>query len=351
MDTENPNGDAIITSRAVGGVGAEGVRGGTAESTVVVTAAGAVDARSTAVGGATRARFSTGFRVTPEPDLGPVGPPDEGADRHATAMVHAVGAGESEARAIANLEEVPTLRTVQAVDVGQTASARARASGHSGLAESTASGLGGEVDEQGFFVNTLATTPVLGSASSWARVGAEVDDVLASDADATAFATGAHRRAGEWGRVGLQLLDRGGDADIALRSEARFANELAVRDSLDGLFLTFLDHEVEDLDVEQASFRIESEGQLLLERVFENVAAVVDFFSEALALGDFDDDLTTTKVDLRVLLELEGGNAGARIGAIFALGTRIVPEPGTGWLVVFGLVVLSRRRRRDVRVH
>ncbi len=136
-------------------------------------------------------------------------------------------------------------------------------------------------------------------------------------------------------------------ADIILRAEAGFRKSGLDQDSLDGIFVSFLDSTIDaEQDFADVIFRIENEGDVLLERLFDGFLDAELFFSSTFDLGDFDDHLDVTRVDLRFILEQTHSATGAQLGTFFAVGTIPVPEPGTGILVAVGLVVLASRRRR-----
>jgi hypothetical protein len=198
-----------------------------------------------------------------------------------------------------------------------------------------------------FHTFALANAVVTSAARVEARAGLPAREALSSNADSTAFITGPHTQVGEWGRIGLNLDSTQDGPDIILRAEAGFLKSGRGQDSLDGVFVSFLDSAIDaEQNFADVIFRIENEGDVVLERLFDGFLDAELFFSSTLDLGDFDDQLDVTKVDLRFILEQTHSATGAQLGTYFAVGTIPVPEPGTGILVAVGLVVLASRRRR-----
>lgn len=262
----------------------------------------------------------------------------------AVAEAYSQGRGEANATAISRIGSAGNRSGLSTAGLS-VAHSIARASGTSGRVEAIAEGKGGEVGLVSAFRTFASAGVSVGStASAAANAGGSARDALLSNADAASFISGAHTRSDEWGRVGLNLNSSQVGPEIMLRTAAGFGDDTSPRDSLDGIFVSFLDVEIDGDEFSELFFRIENSGDVVLERAFGQADEAIRFFSSILDLGDFDDLLNTTVIDLRFSIERADSTLGERFGTVFAVGTVAVPEPGTGLLLVTGLIILASRR-------
>jgi len=231
------------------------------------------------------------------------------------------------------------------------ASAASIAIGNAGSAHALAESMGGEIGVTFFRTTAMATTTVTSKARAEARAGSSVMDALRSKTDAAAFVSGTHTRAGEWGRVGLNVRSSQAEDGTNIRLEAGFRNRDVVMSPLDGVFVDFLSVEIEKAAFSPMRFRIENEGDVLIDETFGRVEEAIVFFSLVLDLGELAEDFATNAIDLRFVLEVSNATQGSRFGTIFSVGRAVVPEPGSGVLILTGLILLSSRRRPKDRRH
>ena len=240
------------------------------------------------------------------------------------------------------------VRTVLLSTGNAVAHSVATGMGSQGLVQATSMGNAGEVGFSAFETNATAIVSVGSLASAETRAGGSAAAVFQSDADAAAFVNGSHSRAGEWARIGLQLGSSQEGPDIILASAARLDSNELIPDSLDGVFVSFLETRIDVDSFSTVRFRIDNAGETLIEQVFDRAEDALVFFSTVLDLGDFDDALTITEIDLQFTVLMDNSTQGARFGTYFAVGTVAVPEPGTGTLLVLGLMLMARRTRSAV---
>lgn len=184
-----------------------------------------------------------------------------------------------------------------------------------------------------------------------------VRSIFESKTAAAAAVSTAHDRQDEIARVGFALAAPDGtgpiDLDIVLRTEVSLGLPTQTT-GVDGLFISFLEIDLDpkagDSGFESVAFRVEDGGAALVDVRLTTAEAIRSFFSTPIALNDAmrppDDDLFPPRPrpgGLRFVLEGTGARGG-RLGVAFALGTAVVPEPGTALLVGLGLVVLACRR-------
>ncbi len=241
----------------------------------------------------------------------------------------------------------------QGVTIGllssETATARSEAMGVGGrgLVRAISTSNAGELGVSAFDTSAVAVVSVASLARAESSAGGSATSVFQSDLDAAAFVGGSHSRTGEWARVGLQLRGSQVGPNIILAAVAQIGSVELVADSLDGVFVSFLDTRIDDDLFSTVRFRIENAGELLLEQVFDRAEDARVFFGTVLDLGDYDDALMITGIDLQFTLLMDSTTQGARFGTYFAVGTVVVPEPGTGMLLVMGLILMARRSRGD----
>lgn len=277
------------------------------------------------------------------PSFGP-GPPQRGANGSADAS--AIGfstLGELDVRAISVVgTQGVTTGILSAGDA--VAHSVATGTGSQGFVQAMSTGNAGEVTVSAFETNAIALVSVGSVATAETRAGRSAADVFHSAADAAAFVNGSHSRDGEWARIGFQMASTQEGPDIILASTARLDSNEMSPDSLDGVFVSFLDTRIDEEQFSTLRFRVGNAGETLIERVFDRADDALVFFSTVLDLGDFDDLLTITEIDLEFALSMENGTLGASFGTYFSVGTVAVPEPGTGTLLALGLVLMARRR-------
>jgi hypothetical protein len=168
--------------------------------------------------------------------------------------------------------------------------------------------------------------------------------VLDSNVDVGAFVDGIHSREEEWGRVGLILNASQSAPDTTLRAEANFNNDEVSLDPLAGVFVSFLDVRIDSAAFSEIHFRIENSRDVLFDQLFSDVDEALVFFNTVLDLGELADGFVTQTINLQFTLEALNPTQGTRFGTAFAVGTAIVPEPGTGLLLITGLILLSSRK-------
>ena len=271
-----------------------------------------------------------------------------GEGNDAVARANAQSSGEVQASADARgpltaFSSTPPLTSAVANASGVGASGSVSASARSGSSPN----FGALVATQAF-----ALAPVLTEATASARAGGGAlpsSASLTTGADATAWVAGAATQMPVWGSAALALDDTQArdPSNITLRAEAEFSGATSGATLAAGLYVTFLSLDADQADFEQLALRIRNGTNGVLERVFTNPSDAVEFFSQPLLLTG----LTSTSsrfpgaFDLDVALEMTSDHGGTRFGTIFALGTAVVPEPGTGTLMLLGLVVVAVARR------
>jgi len=241
-------------------------------------------------------------------------------------------------------------RALRGADGGNGASVRSEseAKGIQATAEAEARNWVGEIGTRASRLTLSAHASTSGRASAEAWVGGA--DVAASrrieesSAAVAMAATGAHDRTGEWVRIGTRFAPKMDDIDIVLHAEARMTMP-EERGSLDGIKLSFLDASFESGDFSELTFSVVLGRTVLVEETFLTAESALLFFAQTIDLGALFilDGSRPTSTSLQLSFVAIGGRAKSPFGVTMLLGTRVVPEPGTGLLVGIGLVVLSRR--------
>jgi len=338
--------DVEIWDRARGGasLGTSGlpVDGGDASSTAIAKSGGAMRsiANAHAIGGS----------VSPSSAAGEI------RAGRAEATAHAQGGGESRADARSDAGNLGGSRRGGIADVIAVSHSQANALGEISDAVAESRSQAGEIGVNFFDTSAVASGHrQAGAASAESMAGAEARLALSSDSDVAAFVSGAHARDGEWARVGLNLANDGSGVDIILRAEAGLSSEDLVVDSLEGVFVSFLelDGDLGGPLMDAVTFRIDNGDDVLVERTFTDQMTARAFFTSVLDLGDFAGGGILAEIDLRFTLEMVAPKAGAGLGTYFAIGTVVVPEPGTAVLLMFGLAIFSTRAcgARDRRAY
>jgi hypothetical protein len=324
--TNAGGGGLSATVEATGGNGAELGEAGAATASVVATGAAGVAAVSTARGGSASL----------------VDPGAHGGD--ATALASAIGAGSLSASSSA---------TGGMGSLGGAAIARSSTEGSSGLADARAVSGGGVfasisahgrasgseatgVEAQALVQRAFETGPLDPQSVRVVGVGAplpaDVESALSGNPDATASIPEV---------LGMALFgasDAGNAADLA--GDITFGFARGAFEAQDRLVLALLD--VSFLgDFERLTFRISQNGAVLVNETFTEAGAVLAFFDDrVLALGPVQGIRISS---LRLDWDLDGAAGGTTFAASALFG--VVPEPGTGLLLLPGLIVLAMRRR------
>ena len=227
--------------------------------------------------------------------------------------------------------------------------ASAIAVGMESAADSFAEGRTGFVGAPELQVSAIASARGDGELFSEASVGIAARLALESTMQSAAAIEGVHQREGEWTRIGLQVNAEESGPDIMLRAEALLQIDTRVS-NLAGLHVSFLDLEQTGADFSDLSFRIEDRTTLLLDREFSSSHDAQAFFQSTIDLGGLHPDYSSYGLQLRFILEGLTGVGTGRVGTYFAIGTIVVPEPGTAVLLSLGLLWFSAGRHTlDVR--
>lgn len=330
-----------------GGVGgaaetrAEGLNNGSAAVDVLADSIGGVGGTSPVTAGAGGAAVATAYGES-------TGGGDVTTTARATGGASTVAMGTAQADSFARTSGMRATSPPSITRSG-ISHAESRAVGARGLANASAEAPVYESDRATFAIGaaTRSDSPV--SARSEARAGGSALGVFSSTADAASFTDGLAGSSGEWGHAGLQVRTNQSGPDIVLDASSRIRSDSVSIASLDGVFVSFLDIQIQAVDATGVSFRIENEGALLIDQTFTDTADILAFFSGVLDLGQFDDSIDVSRIDLEFTLTMSGNPQSARLGTYFAVGSANVPEPGTGSLLILGLVVLSLRRPRRSR--
>ena len=319
------------------------VDGGDASSTSIAESTGGLRARAnaTAIGGSIR------------PSSSPVA---VRAGR-AEAVAQARGAVESLATAISEAGRVLSISNSAFPSVESLAHSEAHATGETATARAEARGQVGEIGGSVFNTIALASSHTRGEqddarSSAETNVGGSGRIAFESAAQAAASVSGLHARAGEWGRVGLALNADLKDTNIVLEAAGELAQSgfrLPVN-SLRGVYVSFLDFSLVGEIADDMIFRIENADGLLLERTFAANQEAEAFFTSVLDLGNFADSSVLETLALRFSLTISDGSLPKNVATYFAIGTTVVPEPGTSVLILLGLVAFSAGRPRASRV-
>jgi hypothetical protein len=358
-------GDSVVSvhDRAIGG---EGLSGGQSDSHAEGSNVGAenVNVLSEATGG--RARWqggnagranAVGFgrSTTGQVSVSSVA---TGGDMISISPFGTVGRAVADAQAVSGGDAIASATahagllfgpSAPAVEGNAMARSTAKATGTTGGVQALATGSGGEIGTSAFRTMAVSNAIVGSAASAEARAGSSASGALSSTADAAAFVTGSHSRQGEWGRIGLNLNSTQASPDIVLRAEAGFENDAIANDPLEGVYVSFLATQIPDAVFVDVNFRIENAGENLIDEIFSSADEARVFFEAVIDLGELSAQLSAQFVDLRFILEMPETQEGSGFGIYLAVGTVVVPEPGTGVLMLIGLVLMAPRRQQTQR--
>lgn len=234
------------------------------------------------------------------------------------------------------------------------AHAQSGGSGADLVVESRATHITGRAGELGFVVSANARGSLASELKSEARAGGRnPGSVFSSSAAASVAASGIHERDGEWTRIGMNLRPQLEDLDIQLATEVNLTTGI-LPERLEGVFVSFLEVRF-DADFSELAFRIEYGEVVIVDEVFSDIASAAVFFGQVLDLGLLDPGEPDnpfpfpfprpSRSGLLFTLEGTGATTESSFGVVFAVGTVVVPEPGTTVLLGFGLFVLAFRRR------
>lgn len=231
------------------------------------------------------------------------------------------------------------------------------------VGEARAQAIGGSVD---VLASAEGVTAALGQkarrvvGTAFARGGSDMtalarsgasDPSLALDTaeDVAVFVSGAHRRESEWGRAAFSASPRESGPDIILGGTVEFPGYY-LPERFEGVFISFLDVDLDDNDFERLTFRLYEGSRVMLDSTFEDAATAAVFFGAAIDLetvqGPTWNGRRWDRADLRIEWFVEGVSKAADIGLEIAVGWAVVPQPSTGALLALGLIVLSSRRPR-----
>jgi hypothetical protein len=162
----------------------------------------------------------------------------------------------------------------------------------------------------------------------------EAFDASLTNAPLALFALGGSSASGDFGSI---LLETSADLAVEIAGVQPGFFDQAVVGFFDPVFT--------GNGFESLAFRIEREGETLLEETFDNLASALLFFDdELLGLGDATGEGIEGDLDLRFALALRSGDPGASFSFASAVGISAIPEPSTAVLLACGLILLARRR-------
>ena len=224
---------------------------------------------------------------------------------------------------------------------GTSAAARAIATGSEGEARARAiSWAPGAVQ-----ILAEASAPVLTGAVAEAFVfDPPVADLISTPPDVDAAIRVTGEGPDSIGGVEMQLVQRqelDGES-ILLASFIQLAFGEGSEAQLSDLSLEFTPGGASSNGFAALHFRIDADGESLLDTTFDTEADALDFFTEAFNLGVLGNPEDILE-ELSVTLELEATEAGQGFDLGFTLV--LAPEPRSAALLALGLSFLARRRR------
>jgi hypothetical protein len=320
------NSEVLVNDSAIGGSGSFEFDGGDASSTAIASGAGTsqVSAFARAFGGSADAR---------------AGMPSNGTS---SALATATGLGVVEARALATSWVNTGLQN-------NTRDARALATGtgpvsHVETHAASATGANAHVNaisriaSDAFIPNFTAygfsESAVQGMAFGLASPSDSLVDQRLGTGSSVEAQLGAGSDALVLGVLGVSFATPAFDADVDMR---------LATPSPEGLLLGLANPQALGAGFQSLVFTIEIGGVLFLEQSFASAAQALAFFGDELipiAMGD--------ALDLEIGMRTTGTASADRFKFDFVLMT--VPEPGSGALVLVGLVWVARARRAKARL-
>jgi hypothetical protein len=354
----------LVEATAIGGEGGDtavasgrtmGGDGGDAESSSASTSLGGGNAISIAVGrGGANSLSSGGNGGSAESTAtsSSIGGGDASSTSSARGGTAFSGGGigiQGTATAFATAYAGPELGAPLSPDSNAArAVSRASGVGTGGSVDAAAMSTGGEIGVSAFRTRAIARTSVSSASLAEAQAGrVVVADVMTNSSDASAFITGPSTVEDEWGRIGLSINSSQVDPGTSIYLEAGFENDETYIAPLAGVFVSFLEFEIGAEEFDEINFRIENEGDVLVDEVFSNYDQASIFFSTVIDLGELGSAFLTQTLDLRFIFGTESATEGARFATVLLVEQVPVPEPGTGMLMIVGLILMSSRRRHE----
>jgi hypothetical protein len=249
--------------------------------------------------------------------------------------------------------------------------ARAMAAGGSGLASAEASS-----GESSFFSQSIrarAAASVSEAVVVEARTGvggAPLAAALAESPDAFALATGnpeaeavaaaleghANVSAGLDAASVDEILalcevdthnqQDGFGSSILLTAELQLTLGSLQVEAFDQVLIGFLGSEFEGSGFDLLTFRVERNGESVVEKLFTDTAAAAAYFDDqVISVGDIG-MLPTGPATLQVLFEVLTDDLGAGFGVELLMAGSPIPEPSTALLVAAGVLLFCLRARR-----
>ncbi|MCB9722641.1 MAG: hypothetical protein H6748_01185 [Spirochaetaceae bacterium] len=139
-------------------------------------------------------------------------------------------------------------------------------------------------------------------------------------------------------RIAFDLSAPSDALDIALEAEASLSG--IPIEALGAIHLDFGSLILTESGFEALDFAIEQAGATLLDRTFSDGTMASMFFSSPLDLGGLD---PSAPADLRFVFSVRGAGSETRAAVWLEVSYSVIPEPGTGVLLLVGLTMLARR--------